>query len=113
MVIGLSHRIAHPVTLHIFVVGLDDMGVYIGVLVLKPGGQSRAEIKIDVIKVASFGVRTIAFRGDLFVKIGKWSRGGFDGNLSCKWVISRRLIKMPMQTQVCRAGPRPLFVCFA
>src|ERR1700680_3694101 len=109
MIISLGHRIADPVTLQVFAVGLDDTSIYVGMRILQPGSQGRAEIKIDSIKIASFCVRAVAFRGDLFVKIGKWSRGGFDCNLSRKRVVTRRLIKMPVQTQVCRAG---LLLCF-
>ena len=77
--------------------------VDIGVRILQPGSQGRAKIKIDSIKIACFGVGAVAFCGDLFIKIGIRGRGGFNGNLSGKRVVARRLIKMPMQTQVCRA----------
>jgi hypothetical protein len=84
-------------------VGIDDAAVHVGMGVFQPRGQRRTKIIVDFIKIAGLGIGTITFGGNLLIEVGIRRGSGFNGEQFGKWVLARRLIKMPMQTQVCRA----------
>jgi hypothetical protein len=84
-------------------VGFDDTTVDIRMVLLQPSGQSWPHIITNEIKVTKFRIWTITFRRYFFIVIGKGGCSWFYREHAAKGVFSRRLIKMAVNTKICRS----------
>src|SRR5437763_8404180 len=102
MIVCLGQRVAYAIALQMLDIGIYDATVNIRVVLFQPSGQGRPHIKTYKIKVTKFCIWTITFSRYFFIVIGKGSSPCFYGEYATKGVFSRWLIKMAVNTKICR-----------
>src|SRR5579864_6047908 len=89
--------------LPMFDISLDNTLVDIRMIDFQPGGQGWPQVITYKIKVAMFRIGTITFSRYFFIIIGKGSCPRLYREYVTKGIFSRWLIKMTMNTKVCRS----------
>jgi len=104
MVVGLSHGIAHTITLYIAALLGNNHFAGFGVVQIQPGEQGWADVKADALKVAQFGIWGIAMGVNALVPVMVGGCALLFGDLIGQGVFTNGLIKMPVNTKTGRIG---------
>jgi hypothetical protein len=105
MVVTLGHGIAHAKRPAVIGIGFNDTLVRRREAGFQPSGQRRPKVEADQIKVPKLRVWLVTLGMYLFIEIGVRLGPWLNRNYSSERVLSRWLVKVPMDAQ-CKLGHR-------